>query len=948
MLELADWLKPNFQPNLRSHLKMLGANSTSSTSSTPTSKRSSKRIALKKRELNNESDSDDPIALASLSSKTTATTTVTAKNKRIASLPQTSAAKKNSSSSTVKPRMSQRMIESKRRISMAVASDSDFDISSDDGVGVATNSESEDDDQDKMQLVVELPADDETKDQGPAAKKPKKAPIKPTKKMPSVVDSSTSATSKAPVGKITEILDDVEVGEGEDNDEKMKIAFGSDDEESEFSEFVHSSAEDEDSEEEEEVDELADDAPILAVQRVVRRPRPRGGRNGRGSNQVEQVLAGGGGDNENQDGEGENNGGDENENASDEEEGNLAPARAVRRRAAAPRKSPEELRIAQNEKLWVHHPELRTVWDELAALPKIDIPENCPQPNNVVIKLLPFQLEGVHWLQKQEISRFNGGILADEMGMGKTIQVIGLIVSNNTIKPNLILTPTVAILQWLSELKERVTPDLLKICVFHGTNRETNVQKLKEYDVVLSTYAIVESLFRKQQSGFKRKGEMVKEDSILHKIQWGRVILDEAHSIKDRSSSTARAVFNLKAQYKWSVSGTPLQNRVGELYSLIRFLDADPFSNYFCKQCPCKMKAWNFSNRKHCDECGHISHMHFCWWNAEILKPIQNYGGTGEGLIAFNKLGILLDRIMLRRTKLERADDLGLPPRVIVVRRDVFNQAEEELYASLYDNSKRQFSTYVASNTVLNNYASIFSLLSRMRLAVNHPLLVTTKLDMKANQATESLVCGLCQEVAEDAILSKCKHVFCREDVREYMFSCPDGQTCNCPVCFKPLSIDLSQQEYEGTGAAKKEGAKTSIVNYIDMSKWRSSTKIEALVEELTTMQRQDATMKSIVFSQFVAFLDLIHWRLSRAGFNCVKLDGRMTPQSREAVISSFMKDPNVTIFLVSLKAGGVALNLTEASRVFILDPWWNPAVEDQAFDRIHRLGQHRPIRITR
>ncbi|KAJ3066565.1 hypothetical protein HDU99_003810, partial [Rhizoclosmatium hyalinum] len=597
----------------------------------------------------------------------------------------------------------------------------------------------------------------------------------------------------------------------------------------------------------------------------------------------------------------ENVGGDDDANGMDieadgqeGEEGDEANP-APRRRQAAPRarKTPEQLRTAANEKLWSHHPELRTVWDDLAAIPKTEIPETCPQPEHVVIKLLPFQLEGVYWLQQQELNpRFKGGILADEMGMGKTIQIISLIVNSRNVKPNLILTPTVAILQWLSELKERVTPNLLKICVFHGTNRESSATKLEEYDVVLSTYSIVESLYRKQQSGFKRKGEMVKEKSVLHAVNWGRIVLDEAHSIKDRSSSTARAVFNLNTTYKWSVSGTPLQNRVGELYSLIRFLDADPFSNYFCRQCPCSMKTWNFSNRRHCDECGHISHMHFCWWNFEILKPIQTFGGVGEGLNAFTKLGCLLDRIMLRRTKIERADDLGLPPRVIVVRRDVFNQAEEELYASLYDNSKRQFSTYVASNTVLNNYASIFSLLSRMRLAVNHPLLVTTKLDMKANLANESLVCGLCQEVAEDAVVSKCKHVFCREDVREYMLGCPEGQQCNCPVCFKVLSIDLSQQEFEGKGK-EKDAVKTSIVNYIDMSKWRSSTKIEALVEELTIMQREDATMKSIVFSQFVAFLDLIHWRLSRAGFNCVKLDGRMTPQAREAVISSFMTDPN-------------------------------------------------------
>ncbi|KAI8618100.1 SNF2 family N-terminal domain-containing protein [Chytriomyces sp. MP71] len=600
----------------------------------------------------------------------------------------------------------------------------------------------------------------------------------------------------------------------------------------------------------------------------------------------------------------------------------------------------------------MHHPELRTVWDELGAVPKITpTVDECIQPPNIKIKLLPFQVEGVAWLLKQEQTRFNGGILADEMGMGKTIQIISLIMSTiGTTKPNLILTPTVAILQWLSELKERVTGDTLKICVFHGTNRESSSKVLADFDVVLSTYAIVESLFRKQQHGFKRKGVLVKEKSILHSVEWGRVVLDEAHSIKDRSSSTARAVFNLNARFKWSVTGTPLQNRVGELYSLIRFLDADPFSYYFCRQCPCRMQTWAFSNRRHCDGCGHISHMHFCWWNSEILKPIQAYGGTGDGLVAFQKLGILLDRIMLRRTKLERADDLGLPPRVIHVRRDVFNEAEEELYESLYSDSRRVFNTYATSNTVLNNYASIFSLLSRMRLAVNHPDLVTTKLRIQENLASETLVCGICQESAEDAVVSKCKHVFCREDIRAYMLSCPDDQTCNCPVCFRPLSIDLSQAEFEGGkgGKGKEGGLKTSIVNYIDMSKWRSSTKIEALVEELTVMQRADATTKSIVFSQFVAFLDLIHWRLSRAGFNCVKLDGRMTPQARDAVIGSFMKDPAVTIFLVSLKAGGVALNLTEASRVFILDPWWNPAVEDQAFDRIHRLGQHRPIRITR
>ena len=103
------------------------------------------------------------------------------------------------------------------------------------------------------------------------------------------------------------------------------------------------------------------------------------------------------------------------------------------------------------------------------------------------------------------------------------------------------------------------------------------------------------------------------------------------------------------------------------------------------------------------------------------MKPIQNFGAAGAGLVGFQKLKSLLGSIMLRRTKLEKVDELGLPPRVITIRRDLFNQAEEELYESLYSDSTRTFSTYVQSGTVLNHYASIFSLLSRMRLAANHP-----------------------------------------------------------------------------------------------------------------------------------------------------------------------------------------------------------------------------------
>jgi DNA repair protein RAD16 len=330
-----------------------------------------------------------------------------------------------------------------------------------------------------------------------------------------------------------------------------------------------------------------------------------------------------------------------------------------------------------------------------------------------------------------------------------------------------------------------------------------------------------------------------------------------------------------------------------------------------------------------------------------ILKPIQRFGPSGEGLEAFRRLGILLDQIMLRRNKDECADDLGLPPRIVEVRRDYMNEVEEDLYEALFTDSKTKFQTFVDQHTVLNNYAHIFELLSKLRQAADHPFLVIHKTPSSENPGT--YICGICHEVAEDPIASRCHHVFCRADIQEYI-QLAAGET-QCPACFTKLTINLEQNTLEPPSFSdEKAMSRQSIVNRIMNVKasFPSSTKINVLLELLTEIRSQDCTVKSIVFSQFVSFLDIVHWFLSKNGFNCVKLDGRMSAQQRDAVIKSFMTVPQITVFLVSLKAGGVALNLTEASRIFILDPWWNPAVEDQAMDRIHRLGQRRPVKITR
>ena len=130
---------------------------------------------------------------------------------------------------------------------------------------------------------------------------------------------------------------------------------------------------------------------------------------------------------------------------------------------------------------------------------------------------------------------------------------------------------------------------------------------------------------------------------------------------------------------------------------------------------------------------------------------------------------------MLRRTKLERADDMGLPPRTIEVRRDYFSPEEEDLYRSLYSSTTRKFSTFLDQGTVLNNYSNIFTLLTRMRQMSNHPDLVLrsatrSNVDLLGD-VDQVNVCKLCLEEAEDAILSQCRHVFCRACMQQYLNS---------------------------------------------------------------------------------------------------------------------------------------------------------------------------------
>lgn len=407
--------------------------------------------------------------------------------------------------------------------------------------------------------------------------------------------------------------------------------------------------------------------------------------------------------------------------------------------------------------------------------------------------------------------------------------------------------------------------------------------------------------------------------------------------IKSSKSLISQAAAALTADRRWCLTGTPIQNNLEDLYSLFRFLKVEPWRN------------WPL-------------------WNKLVQKPFEEGDERGLKLVQ-----TILKPVMLRRTKnstdKEGRPILTLPPANIEVKYCDLSESEQDFYEALFRRSKVKFDQFVEQGKVLHNYASILELLLRLRQCCDHPFLVMSRGDTQefadlnklakrflhggnstVNGDSSSLPskayieevvqelqkgegeCPICLEAFEDAVLTPCAHRLCRECILSSWQSPAAGL---CPVCRKSMT---------------KQDLITAPTNsrfQIDVEKnWVESSKISFLLQELESLRSSGA--KSIVFSQWTAFLDLLEIPLSRHGISFTRLDGTLNLQQREKVIREFSEDKRILVLLMSLKAGGVGINLTAASNAFVMDPWWNPAVEEQAVMRIHRIGQTKSVSIKR
>ncbi|KAK8468266.1 hypothetical protein PHAVU_007G272200 [Phaseolus vulgaris] len=571
-----------------------------------------------------------------------------------------------------------------------------------------------------------------------------------------------------------------------------------------------------------------------------------------------------------------------------------------------------------------------------------------------------------------------GGILADAMGLGKTVMTIALILSNpgkgnsenkdavngyddliankrNMSKVEggtLIVCPMALLGQWKDELETHSKPGSVSIFVHYGGGRTDDPLFIAGHDVVLTTYGVL-------SADYKNNGD----NSIYHKVQWYRVVLDEAHNIKAHRSQVSQAVFTLSSRSRWCLTGTPLQNSLEDLYSLLCFLRVEPWCNW-------------------------------AWWQKLIQRPYENGDPRSLKLVK-----AILRMIMLRRTKESKDKEgrpiLSLPPIDIEFIECKQSESERDFYEALFERSKIQFDQYVAQGKVLHHYANILDLLMQLRRCCNHPFLVMCESNSQKyadlgrlarrflqsntessnenqddpqhqselNKLASTLLlksasshsmqprayieevleniqngdiveCSVCLESPEDPVFTPCAHKFCRE----CLFSCwGTSSGGKCPICRKLLQKD------DLITCPAESPFKVDIKNNVT-----ESSKVSKLFEFLERILNSPSGEKSIVFSQWTSFFDLLENPLRRRGIGFLRYDGKLTQKQREKVLDEFNKTREKRVLLMSLKAGGFGLNLTAASNVFIMDPWWNPAVEEQAIMRIHRIGQNCRVKVRR
>jgi SNF2 family DNA or RNA helicase len=434
--------------------------------------------------------------------------------------------------------------------------------------------------------------------------------------------------------------------------------------------------------------------------------------------------------------------------------------------------------------------------------------EPIEQPKAFQGSLRPYQSRGVGWLNFLE--QWNlGACLADDMGLGKTIQLIAFLLHLKAQKrlsgPMLLVCPTSVLGNWEREIK-RFGPKLTTL-MHHGAGRSQGkgfTQTASQYDVILTSYSLVH-----------------RDEVALSRVDWHGIVLDEAQNIKNSEARQSQSVRRLQAKCRIALTGTPVENRLSELWSILDFLNP-----------------------------GYLGSRAF--FQKRFAMPIERYGDTAS----LQTLRSLVQPFILRRTKTDRDIIQDLPEKQEMT---VFCNLTPE-QAALYEKTVQDALVAVESADGIQRRGLILASLTKLKQICNHP----------AQFLKESTLAGAVQR----------------------------------------------------SGKLKR---------------------LEEMLEEAL-----DEGDRALIFTQFAEMGKLLQGYLQQVlNRETILLYGGTSQKNREAMIDRFQNDPQgPRLFILSLKAGGVGLNLTRANHVFHFDRWWNPAVENQATDRVFRIGQTRNVQV--
>jgi len=599
----------------------------------------------------------------------------------------------------------------------------------------------------------------------------------------------------------------------------------------------------------------------------------------------------------------------------------------------------------------------------LETMPAEGDEEDQPLGLRSSVTLFPYQKQGLAWLLWRETQHPAGGILADDMGLGKTLTMISLILKHRELdadrkaklrmegeedkenewsgkdlvksETTLIICPASLIGQWEKEVDNRVRSSRVRLLVYHGNNRKCSARALARYDIVVTTYGTVASEVKSvlgdtADRDVKKKMEDLKaaEDfgtnktnSELLNVAWERIILDEAHQIRNPKSLTSQAVCRLRAARRWCVTGTPIQNKELDLYSLLRFLRCYPFDEY---------QVWK--------------------------KWIDNKSAQSQ-----ERMNTLVRTLMLRRTKEQKSEVTGktlvnLPTKHKEEHKIQLNKEEKEVYDKVFGFSQTALQNYMAKakekenekqgySTTATGYGGrglglgggeedfsykpgqgpmaqqgdvkahhLLVLLLRLRQICCHPGLIRSMLDNDTKIA---------------------------EGIEE------DGEEVDLISALEDMDISRTSGKEEA-----KEEKILDITNPVFES-GRSSSKIQTVVDELKKLAKQKEDggdiEKAVIVSQWTSMLHIVKIHIKKLGMKCAEINGQVQVKLRGDIVEDFNKNSRgPQVMLLSLAAGGVGLNLVGANHLFLLDMHWNPQLEAQACDRVYRVGQTREVRIHR